>query len=46
VLFDIPAEESFAKGKALDLEQNSAILGYDANITGTSDWADCAGATC
>jgi malate dehydrogenase len=44
VLFDIPAKENFAKGKALDLEQNSAILGYDAHISGTSNWADCAGA--
>ena len=33
VLFDIPAKENFAKGKALDLEQNGAILGYDATIT-------------
>ncbi len=44
VLFDIPQKENFAKGKALDLEQNSSVLGYDAHITGTSDWADCAGA--
>ncbi len=44
VLFDIPSKADFAKGKALDLAQNSAILGYDASITGTSDWADCAGA--
>ena len=44
VLYDIPAKESYAKGKALDLEQNSAILGYDANISGTGNWADCAGA--
>ena len=36
VLFDIPAKADFAKGKALDLEQNGAILGYDARITGTS----------
>jgi malate dehydrogenase len=43
VLFDIPAKENFAKGKALDLEQNSAMLGYDASITGTSKWEDCAG---
>jgi malate dehydrogenase len=43
VLFDIPAKADFAKGKALDLEQNGAILGYDARITGSSDWADCAG---
>ena len=44
VLFDIPAKENFAKGKALDLEQNSAILGYDAKITGTSKWEDMEGA--
>ena len=44
VLFDIPSREGVAKGKALDLEQNGAILGYDAKITGTSNWADCAGA--
>jgi malate dehydrogenase len=43
VLFDIPAKRDFAKGKALDLEQNSAILGYDVSVTGTSDWADLAG---
>ena len=43
VLFDIPSRVGVAKGKALDLEQNSAILGYDAKLTGTSDWADCAG---
>jgi malate dehydrogenase len=44
VLFDIPARENFAKGKALDLEQNAAIHGYDANVVGTSKWADCKGA--
>ncbi|MFT3768134.1 MAG: malate dehydrogenase [Minicystis sp.] len=44
ILFDIPAKENFAKGKALDLEQNSAVLGYDANISGTANWADVAGA--
>ncbi|MBK9266414.1 MAG: malate dehydrogenase [Polyangiaceae bacterium] len=44
VLFDIPAKTDFAKGKALDLEQNSSVIGYDANIKGTSDWADCKGA--
>jgi malate dehydrogenase len=44
VLFDIPQKADYAKGKALDLEQNGAILGYDAHITGTSSWADCAGA--
>ena len=44
VMFDIAATENFAKGKALDLEQNSAILGYDAKITGTANWADLEGA--
>ena len=43
VLYDIPAKTDFAKGKALDLEQNGAILGYDVNIKGTSNWEDCAG---
>ena len=44
VLFDIAAKENFAKGKALDLEQNGSVLGYDARITGTSNWADLEGA--
>lgn len=44
VLFDIPAKADFAKGKALDLMQNAAIEGFDANVVGTSDWKDCAGA--
>jgi len=44
VLFDIPPKESFAKGKALDLEQNSAVRGFDAAVTGTSKWSDCDGA--
>jgi malate dehydrogenase len=43
-LFDIAAKESFAKGKALDLEQNSAILGYDAAVKGTASWSDLEGA--
>jgi malate dehydrogenase len=44
VLFDIPAKEGFAKGKALDLMQDGAIHGFDCKITGSSSWADCAGA--
>ena len=43
LLFDIPAKENFAKGKALDLEQNGAVLGYDSNIRGTANWADLEG---
>src|SRR6187399_2215928 len=44
VLFDIPAKENFAKGKALDLEQASALSGADGRVTGSSNWADVAGA--
>ena len=43
-LFDIPQKENFAKGKALDLEQNGAVVGYDSTITGTSNWEHMAGA--
>ena len=43
-LFDIAAKENFAKGKALDLEQNSAILGYDSAVKGTASWTDLEGA--
>jgi malate dehydrogenase len=44
VLFDIPQKENFAKGKALDLEQNGAVTGYDAKIVGTSSWDHLSGA--
>jgi len=44
VLYDIAPKENFAKGKALDLEQNTTIHGFDATVTGTANWADCAGA--
>src|SRR5499427_1382636 len=43
VLFDIPEKQGVAQGKALDLEQNGAVLGYDAKITGSSNWDDVAG---
>jgi malate dehydrogenase len=43
VLFDIPAKEKFAKGKALDLEQSQAITGSDVRVTGSADWSDLAG---
>ncbi len=43
-LFDIASKENFAKGKALDLEQNSAVIGYDAHIRGTSQWGELEGA--
>jgi malate dehydrogenase len=44
VLFDIPQKEGLAKGKALDLEQASALSGADAAVSGTSSWSDVAGA--
>ena len=44
VLFDIPEKIGVAQGKALDLEQNGAVLGADARITGSASWDDCAGA--
>ena len=39
VLLDIPALEDVPKGKALDLMQSSPIMGFDAKITGTNDYA-------
>ncbi len=42
-LFDIPDKENFAKGKALDLEQNCAVLGADSAIRGTSSYDELAG---
>lgn len=44
VLFDIPQKENFAKGKALDLEQATALSGDETRVLGTSKWEDCAGA--
>jgi len=41
ILLDI--FEGFAKGKALDMSQNSNILNYDGTITGTADYADISG---
>ncbi len=41
-LLDIPAAGDMPKGKALDLLQSSPIVGFDAHITGTSDYADTA----
>jgi malate dehydrogenase len=42
VLVDIPATEDMPKGKALDLMQASPIMGFDANIVGTTNYADSA----
>src|SRR6476659_5758339 len=42
VLVDIPQMENPTKGKALDMLEASPVKGFDANITGTSDYADTA----
>ena len=44
VLFDIPAAEGIAKGKALDIAQLSPVEGFDARYSGTSDYKDIEGA--
>jgi malate dehydrogenase len=44
ILYDVPSRESFAKGKALDLEQNCAIRGFDTEVRGTSQWDEICGA--
>ncbi len=42
VLFDVA--EGLPQGKALDLSQCGPVEGFDAQITGTNDYADIAGA--
>jgi malate dehydrogenase len=43
VLLDIPQTEGMPAGKALDLMQASPIMGFDAKITGTTNYADTEG---
>jgi len=43
VLLDIPQTEGMPKGKALDLLQAAPIVGFEADITGTTDYEDTAG---
>lgn len=42
VLLDIPEAGDMPKGKALDLMQAGPIMGFDARITGTSNYWDTA----
>ncbi|MCE9556312.1 MAG: malate dehydrogenase [Planctomycetes bacterium] len=42
VLLDIPQTETMPAGKALDLMQASPIVGFDARITGTTNYDDTA----
>ncbi|MBW2734954.1 MAG: malate dehydrogenase [Deltaproteobacteria bacterium] len=44
VIFDIPQLEGPVKGKALDLWESSPAQGFDADLQGTSDYKDIAGA--
>lgn len=44
VIFEVPEFENTAKGKALDLMEMAPHGNYDAQITGTSDYKDIAGA--
>ncbi|WP_214843395.1 malate dehydrogenase [Exiguobacterium sp. s150] len=43
VLLDMKDNENPTKGKALDMQETAPIQGFDAWITGTSDYADTAG---
>lgn len=42
VIVDIPQLENPTKGKALDMLEASPVQGFDANITGTSNYEDTA----
>ncbi len=43
VLLDIPQTEGMPKGKALDLMEAAPIVGFDAQIVGTTNYDDTAG---
>lgn len=40
VLVDIPEQTNPTKGKALDMLESGAVLKFNGNVTGTSDYAD------
>ncbi|UKS55318.1 malate dehydrogenase [Exiguobacterium acetylicum] len=44
VLVDRPEQENPTKGKALDMQEAAPILGFDASVKGTSDYAEINGA--
>ncbi|MHB1220155.1 MAG: malate dehydrogenase [Alphaproteobacteria bacterium] len=44
VLIDIPQTEGMPKGKALDIAQAAPVIGFDAGLTGSTDYAAMAGA--
>lgn len=43
VLIDVPGKEGPTKGKALDMMESAPLLGFDARITGTADYAEIQG---
>jgi malate dehydrogenase len=43
ILLDIPQTGDMPKGKALDLLQASPIVGFDCNVTGTTNYDDTVG---
>lgn len=43
VIIDIPEKEGFVKGKALDIMQLRPHDGYDADLTGSSDFSQISG---
>lgn len=42
VMVDIPEKEDPTKGRALDMTESAPLVGFDARLTGTSDYADTA----
>ena len=44
IVLEIPDLVGMAKGKALDIQESTPLGGYDAYVTGTSDYKDVAGA--
>ncbi len=42
IMVDIPAMENPTKGKALDMLEAAPLVGFDVNISGTSNYADTA----
>ena len=43
VMLDIPDKEGFVKGKMLDIAESQAVGGYDAKLSGTSNYDDIVG---
>ena len=44
VMVEIPEKEGVAKGKTLDIAEGTGLMNVDCNLSGTSNYADIAGA--